>query len=77
MSAEEFGKYAEEAVAELDSGSAEIITNAALAADYSENFPDAEDADSAAAAAVRFAGKLWENMGIAERFVFKYIRCLK
>lgn len=77
MSAEEFGRYAEEAVAELDSGSAEIITNAALAADYSENFPDAEDADSAAAAAVRFAGKLWENMGTAERFVFKYIRCLK
>lgn len=77
MSAEEFGKYAARSVTELDRGSAEIITGAALAADYSENFPDPEDADSAAAAAVRFAGKLWENMGAAERFVFKYIRCLK
>lgn len=77
MSAEDFGKYAETSVAELDSGSAEIITSAALAADYSEDLPAAEDADSAAAAAVRFAGRMWENMGTAERFIFKYIRCLK
>ena len=48
-----------------------------MEADYAEAHPSAETADSAAAAVIRFAGELYEDMKPGEKFVFKYLRCLK